>query len=107
MNFKRIVGAWLDHGTVFELEDGMFALVDHEVSTREARYAVTASSLLRGYAEPPENLPAGNCDADIAVLKALEKPDPYYGMGKERFEAQLARRDALRKNLGIPDDQIL
>lgn len=26
MNFKRIVGAWLGHGTVFELEDGMFAL---------------------------------------------------------------------------------
>ena len=37
MNFKRIVGAWLGHGTVFELEDGMFALVDHEVSTSEAR----------------------------------------------------------------------
>ena len=33
MNFKRIVGAWLGHGTVFELEDGMYALVDHEVST--------------------------------------------------------------------------
>ena len=33
--------------------------------------------------------------------------DPYYGMGKERFEAQLARRDALRRTLGIPDDQVL
>lgn len=107
MNFKRIVGAWLGHGTVFELEDGMFALVDHEVSTREARYSATAAGLLRGYAETVESLPSGNCDADIAVLKALKKPDPYYGMGKDRFEAQLARRDALRKNLGIPDDQIL
>ena len=105
MNFKRIVGAWLGHGTVFELEDGMFALVDHEVSTSEARFSAIAGSLLRGYAENPENLPVGNCDADIAVLKSLEKPDPYYGMGKERFEAQLARRDALRRNLGIPDDQ--
>ena len=86
MNFKRIVGAWLGHGTVFELEDGMYALVDHEVSTSEARFSALAGSLLRGYAENPENLPVGNCDADIAVLKALEKPDPYYGMGKERFE---------------------
>ena len=107
MNFKRIVGAWLGHGTVFELEDGMYALVDHEVSTSEARFSAIAGSLLRGYAENPENLPVGNCDADIAVLKALEKPDPYYGMGKERFEAQLARRDALRRNLGIPDDQVM
>ena len=41
------------------------------------------------------------------MLKSLEKPDPYYGMGKERFEAQLARRDVLRRNLGIPDDQVL
>ena len=32
MNYKRIVGAWRNHGTVFELEDGMFALVDHELS---------------------------------------------------------------------------
>ena len=85
----------------------MFALVDHEVSTSEARYAAIAGSLMHGYAEKPENLPVGNCDADIAVLKALDKPDPYYGMGKERFEAQLARRDALRKNLDIPDDQVL
>ena len=86
---------------------GMYALVDHEVSTSEARFSALAGSLLRGYAENPENLPVGNCDADIAVLGALEKPDPYYGMGKERFEAQLARRDALRRNLGIPDDQVL
>lgn len=107
MNFKRIVGAWFGHGTVFELEDGMFALVDHEVSTQEARYSATASSFLRGYAELPENLPAGNCDKDIAVLLSLEKPDAYYGMGREQYEAQLARRDTLRKNLGIPDDQIL
>ena len=74
MNFKRIVGAWLGHGTVFELEYGMFALVDHEVSTSEARFSAIAGSLLRGYAENPENLPVGNCDADIAVLKALAKP---------------------------------
>ena len=107
MNYKRIVGAWIGHGTVFELEDGMYALVDHDVSTSEAHYAAIAGSLLRGYAEKVENLPIGNCDADIAVLKNLKKPDPYYGMGKERFEAQLARRDALRKNLGISDDQVL
>lgn len=48
MNFKRIVGAWLGHGTVFELEDGMFALVDHEVSTSEARYEAMAA-LLNAY----------------------------------------------------------
>ena len=107
MNFKRIVAAWLNHGTVFELEDGMFALVDHEVSTREARYSTIASNFLRGYAESPENLPVGNCDKDIAVLHSLEKPDAYYGMGRERYEAQIAKRDTLRRNLGIPDDQIL
>ena len=54
MNFKRIVGAWLGHGTVFELEDGMFALVDHEVSTSEARFSAIAGSLLRGYADPTD-----------------------------------------------------
>ena len=107
MNYKRIVGAWRNHGTVFELEDGMFALVDHELSTSDARYSSIAGTLLHGYVEKPENLPAGNCDADVAVLKTLEKPDPYYGMRKERYEAQVAHRDTLRKNLGIPDDQIL
>ena len=86
MNFKRIVGAWLGHGTVFELEDGMFALVDHEVSTSEARFSAIAGSLLRGYAENPENLPVGNCDADIAVLKALE--DHY--IAASRYQSYLS-----------------
>ena len=98
--------AWCFDG---ELVGGTVAVssVGTQKSTSEARFSAIAGSLLRGYAENPENLPVGNCDADIAVLKALEKPDPYYGMGKERFEAQLARRDALRRNLGIPDDQVL
>ena len=53
MNYKRIVGTWREHGTVFELEDGMFALVDHEMSTSDARYSAIAGTLLHGYVEKP------------------------------------------------------
>ena len=97
MNFKRIVAARTGNGTVFELEDGMFAFVNHEVSTTEAKYHTMADYFLHhGYFEAPDNLPEGNCDKDIEVLRSLEKPDEYYGFGKERYEFMLKQREMIR-----------
>lgn len=87
MNYKRIVAAHINSGTVFELEDGMFCLVDHELFTDRAKYAFLAENLIRdGYWQSPKDLPDGNCDEDIAVLKSLTPPDEYYGFGKERYD---------------------
>lgn len=100
MNYKRIVAARLRTGTVFELEDGMFAYVNHECSTTEAKYHTVADFFLHhSYFEAPESLPVGNCDIDIAVLKSIEKPDEYYGLGKEQYDRLIVMRKSFEKLL--------
>lgn len=107
MNYKRIIAARIGSGTVFELEDGIFALVDHEVSRDCARYSVYADAFLRhGYFDPVEQLPEGNCDEDVKVLLALKKPDNAYGFGEERLKKMLAHREQIYRELNIPTDQV-
>lgn len=108
MNYKRIIAAHHGSGTIFELEDGIYALVDHEVSTQIARYSVYANAFLRhGYFFPPGELPEGNCDADIRVLLSLSKPENGYGFGEERLKRMLEHREQVRRDLNIPPEEIM
>lgn len=93
MNYKRIVAARLNSGTVFELEDGMFCLIDHNLYTTKAKYSFYTENLIWDELwQNPESLPSGNCDADIAVLKSLTPPDEYYGFGKNKYEKMLENK---------------
>lgn len=100
MNYKRIVASHIGGGTVFELEDGMFCLVDHELYRDKAKYAFLAESLIRdGYWNNPDELPAGTCDDDIAVLKNLNPPDEYYGFGKDKYERLLENKKRIMASM--------
>lgn len=108
MNYKRIIAAHHGSGTVFELEDGMYALVDHEVSRDSAKFSVYANSFLRhGYFYPVEELPEGNCDADIHVMLSMPETTDYYGFGKRRLDQMLEHRERLRQEMSFSPDQIM
>ena len=108
MNYKRIIAAHHGSGTIFELEDGVYALVDHEVSEEFAKYSVYANAFLRhGYFFELHELPEGNCDADIRVLTALPKPDNAYGFGEERLRQMLEHREKVRAELELPPEAIM
>lgn len=107
MNYKRIIATRNGNPTIFELEDGMFALVNHACKGC-VQYSPFADTFLKfGYFDPPEALPAGTCDADIAYLLSLPEPDKNYGYPEEQLKLMLKRRDQLRQEWNVPPDKVI
>ncbi|MEG0742025.1 MAG: hypothetical protein RSG96_03855 [Clostridia bacterium] len=75
MNFKRVVAGIPELSVIFELEDGVYALVstDKEVPTE---YSLFAESFLKFCTfDLPDKLPEATINQASAVLRQISEPD--------------------------------
>ncbi len=100
MSYKRILASENGDGTIFELDCGLYALCKHSRSTSRAWYACNAGAFMVAYSSfaPIDKLPANACDADIAVIEAIERMEETNGISKEKERALKQLHEHIKNN---------